>query len=304
MFIEQGYKSNFHIAKYIPFPFFFLGLMLLNFLVIQFTNIDVETVMKTEIERIGKNMFLLENLAPFVFFLGLLFLWVKYIHQQTITSLTTARKKINWSKIFFSFGLWSIFLIITTGITYLLNPSDFRINFNLEPFLILVLIVVIFIPIQTSFEEYLFRGYLMQGIGLLSKNRWLPLLSTSVLFGLVHISNPEVEKIGMLLLVYYIGTGLFLGVITLMDDGMELALGFHAANNLVGSILVTSSYSALQTDSLLLDLSEPSVGFEIILPVFIIFPLLLFIFMKKYNWKNWKEKLTGNIEAKDQIVTS
>jgi hypothetical protein len=33
--------------------------------------------------------------------------------------------------------------------------------------------------------------------------------------------------------VYYIGTGLFLGI-TLMDEGMELALGFHAANNLVG----------------------------------------------------------------------
>jgi hypothetical protein len=33
--------------------------------------------------------------------------------------------------------------------------------------------------------------------------------------------------------VYYIGTGLFLGILTLMDEGMELALGFHA-NNLVG----------------------------------------------------------------------
>jgi hypothetical protein len=35
--------------------------------------------------------------------------------------------------------------------------------------------------------------------------------------------------------VYYIGTGLFLGILTLMDE-MELALGFHAANNLVGLV--------------------------------------------------------------------
>jgi hypothetical protein len=28
-----------------------------------------------------------------------------------------------------------------------------------------------------------------------------------------------------------------------MDEGMELALGFHAANNLVGSLLITSDWS-------------------------------------------------------------
>ena len=43
--------------------------------------------------------------------------------------------------------------------------------------------------------------------------------------------NPEVEKLGYLILVYYIGSGLFLGIITLMDEGIELALGFHFANN-------------------------------------------------------------------------
>jgi hypothetical protein len=300
MFIEQAYKSNYHFAKYVPIPFFFFGLMLLNYLVIQLTNIDVDSIMKLEIERIGKNFFLLENLVPFAFFLGALLLWVKFIHQQTLTSLTTSRKKISWNRIFFSFGIWSLFLIVTTYVTYLLNPQNFEINFQLQPFLILLLIVIIFIPIQTSFEEYLFRGYLMQGLGLMSKNRWLPLFLTSFLFGIMHISNPEVEKMGSLILIYYIGTGLFLGIITLMDDGMELALGFHAANNLVGSILVTSSYSALQTHAILTDISEPTAGFDIILPVFIIFPILLFIFSKKYKWNNWKAKLTGKtLESKE-----
>jgi membrane protease YdiL (CAAX protease family) len=300
MFIEQAYKSNYHFAKYVPIPFFFFGLMLLNYLVIQLTNIDVDSIMKLEIERIGKNFFLLENLVPFASFLGALLLWVKFIHQQTLTSLTTSRKKISWNRIFFSFGIWSLFLIVTTYVTYLLNPQNFEINFQLQPFLILLLIVIIFIPIQTSFEEYLFRGYLMQGVGLMSKNRWLPLFLTSFLFGIMHISNPEVEKMGSLILIYYIGTGLFLGIITLMDDGMELALGFHAANNLVGSILVTSSYSALQTHAILTDISEPTAGFDIILPVFIIFPILLFIFSKKYKWNNWKAKLTGKtLESKE-----
>jgi hypothetical protein len=151
------------------------------------------------------------------------------------------------------------------------------------------------IPIQTSCEEYVFRGYLMQGFGNLARNKWFPLVMTSSIFGLMHIANPEVTKMGYIVLVYYIGTGFFLGILTLMDEGMELSLGFHAANNLIGALLVTADWSVFQTHSILKDISDPSAGFDVILPVLILYPILLFIFAKKYNWINWKEKLTGKI---------
>ena len=138
----------------------------------------------------------------------------------------------------------------------------------------------------------------MQGFANLAKNKWFPLLMTSLIFGGMHWFNPEVAKIGPIILVYYIGTGLFLGIITLMDEGMELALGFHAANNLIGALLVTSDWSAFQTHSIFKDISDPSAGLDVILPVVIIYPILLFIFSKKYNWTNWKEKLTGKIQVK------
>jgi membrane protease YdiL (CAAX protease family) len=139
----------------------------------------------------------------------------------------------------------------------------------------------------------------MQGIGFMSKNRWLPLILTSVIFGLMHIANPEVEKIGYIIMVYYIGTGFFLGIMTLMDDGLELALGFHAANNLITALLVTANWTAFQTNSILKDTSEPAAGLDVLVPVFIVFPILLFIFSKVYKWKNWKEKLTGNVVEPD-----
>lgn len=81
---------------------------------------------------------------------------------------------------------------------------------------------------------------------------------------------------------------------------MELALGFHAANNLVTALLLTSDWSVFQTNSIFKDISTPSVGFEVLAPVIIIFPILLFIFSKKYQWTNWKEKLTGNIVIKSE----
>ena len=137
----------------------------------------------------------------------------------------------------------------------------------------------------------------MQGFANLSKNRWFPLLMTSLIFGSLHVFNPEVLKMGYVIMIYYIGTGLFLGVLTLMDEGVELSLGFHAANNLIGALLVTSDWSVFQTHSIFKDMSEPSAGFDVILPIVVIYPILLLIFSKKYGWKNWKEKLTGNIDT-------
>ena len=146
------------------------------------------------------------------------------------------------------------------------------------------------IPIQTSFEEYLFRGYLMQGLGFLSKTNWFPLLVTSVTFGLMHLANPEVTKLGNGIMVFYIGTGLLLGIITLMDEGLELSLGFHAANNLITALLVTTDWTAFQTYAIFKDFSTPNLGMELVL-IAVLYPLLLWVLAKKYQWKNWKEKL-------------
>jgi membrane protease YdiL (CAAX protease family) len=235
-------------------------------------------------------------LLIFVFtMLGILVV-VKYLHKLRLIDIITTRDRVDWKRILFAFGLWGIFTLCSTIIVYFASPESFVLNFIPIPFLILFIIAIIMLPIQTSTEEFIFRGYLMQGFGILAKNRWVPLLITSASFGLMHILNPEVEKMGYIIMVYYIGTGLFLGIITLMDDGMELALGFHAANNIFTALLVTAEWSALQTESVFKDVSEPSAGFEILVPVFIIFPLLLFIFSKKYKWSNWKEKLTGSID--------
>lgn len=240
------------------------------------------------------NLFLL--LLSFAFGLAALFLVVKFLHKQSIKSVTTARNKIDWKRVWFAFIFWGIISSGMVLLDYYLAPEGYVWNFELERFLILAVIAILLIPIQTSTEEYIFRGYLMQGFGTLAKNRWFPLLMTSVIFGGMHIFNPEVSKLGYLVMVYYIGTGLFLGIITLMDEGMELALGFHAANNLFGALLVTADWTVLQTHSIFKDTSDPGVGFtDIVLPVFIIFPIIIFIFAKVYKWKNWKEKLFGKI---------
>ena len=246
---------------------------------------------------IDSNLNLFLMLLSFAIGLLALLFVVKFIHKQTINSLTTSRKKIDWRRFWFSFILWGFVTVIFIVIEFLSSPENYVLNFDLIPFLVLLSIAVIMVPLQTSFEEYLFRGYLMQGLGVLSKSRWVPLFITSSAFGLLHIANPEIEKIGYILLIHYIGTGFLLGIMTLMDEGLELALGFHAANNLIASLLLTADWTAFQTNSILKDVSDPSMGnLEIIFPVFVIYPIILFVLSKKYNWTNWQKKLFGIVK--------
>ena len=309
MFLEQAIKPENRFWKYLLGSVFiitasFIGQVPFTLAIIYKSFINktaVPTDNASALKMFEPNLTLFLLMISFVFALAGIYFVIKYIHKQTLLSITTARKKVDWNRIIFSFLLWSVFSTITIFTVYYQSPEEYVWNFKLIPFLILVLVGTILIPIQTSTEEYIFRGYLMQGFANLARNKWFPLVMTSLIFGLMHILNPEVEKMGYIIMVYYIGTGLFLGVITLMDDGMELALGFHAANNLIGALLVTSDWSAFQTHSVFKDLSEPSAGADVILPVLVIYPLLLFIFAKKYNWSNWKEKLTGNINAVEII---
>lgn len=245
----------------------------------------------------NSNLFLTLVIISFISGLLGLFIAAKFIHKQTIRELTTTRKKIDWKRIGFTFFLVSFINIVFFVISFYAEPEIYKLNFEMIPFLILALISLLLLPLQTSFEEYLFRGYLMQGIGVLAKNKWLPLIITSVTFGLLHGLNPEVEKLGYIMMVFYIGTGLLLGIMTLMDDGMELALGFHAANNIMAAMLVTTDWSAFQTNAIFLDISEPSAGIDIVLPVIILYPVYLFILAKKYKWTGWKDKLFGNIPS-------
>ncbi|MDO5608993.1 MAG: CPBP family intramembrane metalloprotease [Capnocytophaga sp.] len=300
MYLENVYLSKTPSWLYWIFPLLFFGFMGVNILFM--FVVDVDTMMAQQIDTHGEIQYLLMMLIPFAVMLGGLFLWVKFVHQQPLRALTTTRRKIDWHRIFFSFGLWVAVLLLISGINYMLSPENYQWNFQLFPFLGLFFITLVFIPLQTSFEEYFFRGYLMQAVGIGVGNRWFPLLFTSVMFGLMHIANPEIGKMGYSLLLYYIGTGLFLGIITLMDEGLELALGFHAANNMLMALLVTANWTAFQTPSLFKDMSEPTAAFDIFLPLLVVFPIILIIFARKYGWTHWKEKLTGKMINKQEFL--
>ena len=245
---------------------------------------------------INANLYLVLIIFTFMAGLFALLIGVKFIHKRKITTLITSREKVDWGRFIFAFVVWAVICVSMIALGYFLAPEDFTWNFKPIPFFILLLVAFFLLPFQTSMEELLFRGYLMQGFGVWFKKSFVALIVTSVIFGLLHGLNPEVEKLGWITMIYYIGTGLILGIFTLMDEGTELALGFHASNNIVAAVLVTANWSVFQTDALLIDNSEPSVDWEMFVPVFVLYPIVYILFSYKYGWTNWQEKLFGTVK--------
>ena len=298
MFIEQAYKGNNTWWRVLITAAITMGVFIMN--LVMFLIVSKEDMQNAYdlMKQIPNNLSLVINLLPFVFLLGVLFLLVYFLHQRSVLSLTTSRKKVDYKRILFSFGLIVFISLVGFIVSYEMDSSNIKWNFNPINFTILFVLSMLLLPFQIGLEEYLFRGFLMQQVGIVVKNRWFPLVLTSVLFGLFHSANPEVAEMGFGVMVFYIGTGLLLGIMTLMDEGLELSLGFHLGNNLIAATLITSDFSALQTDAVFKysGVQNPNDMLnEMIVSIVITYPIILFILAKKYNWTNWKQKLTGKI---------
>jgi membrane protease YdiL (CAAX protease family) len=304
MFINQAYKGDNTWWRVVVTTVLTAGIFVANFITYFFMTKEEMDKVYQSMSEIPNNLALFINLSPFIFLLGLLFALVRLLHKRSILSLTTSRTKVDYKKIFFSFGLIVLMTVAAFAVSYSMDSSTILWNFNPMKFAILFFISILLFPFQIGFEEYLFRGYLMQQIGIIAKNRWFPLLITSVMFGVFHSANPEVAKMGYGVMVFYIGTGFFLGIMTLMDESLELALGFHLGNNLMAALLITSDFSAIHTDAVFKysGVANPADMLnEMIVSILIVYPIILFIFAKKYNWSNWTAKLTGKIQVVDSV---
>lgn len=223
-------------------------------------------------------------------FLGLtlgLFISVTGIHNDHFNNLINTVNQIDYKRIFFGFNRWGVLLIITFVLDFLFitDASDIVYNGIGLNFFIAIFVSFVFLFIQTSAEEFMCRGYLMQVLGYIFKQRWIPIVISGVLFGLLHIMNPEIEKYGMeIMLLHYCSVGIFLGIIVVMDNRLELALGFHAVNNILSGLLVNFDGAAFKTYALFTTSSvDPYLGYVVWLLSAIVFYIWCH---KKYKWKS------------------
>lgn len=199
---------------------------------------------------IDGNILLLLVLFPFIVGLATYIFLIKPMHSKHFLETITGNGSIRWNRVIISGTVWMILMAAYLFIYIGIDPSNFSVNNNSSSLFLLAIVSFLFIPFQASFEEVMFRGYMMQGFTTIIPNRLFPLAATSILFALMHTLNPEVKEYGFLsVMPQYLTFGLIFGILTILDDGIEAALGAHAANNIFLCIMVTQDSSALQTDA-------------------------------------------------------
>jgi membrane protease YdiL (CAAX protease family) len=241
------------------------------------SDLDIDQlVLHPDLDR---NLFLLLALVPFVLgFLTLRFLIIR-LHKKSLRSVMTGRARFDWGRASLGFAVW--FLLVGVAAFAVLPAGSYTYQFNPSVFWPLLAIGLLLIPIQTTLEELFFRGYLMQGISLLIKNKLAPLILVTLMFTFMHISNPEFNTDYTKGFLGYFVVSVLLGVTTVLDDGLEVACGIHAANNVFAAVIFSTKGGSFVTDSIFVTtLSEmmkfsPYADIAICVAGFLIFYYLL-----------------------------
>jgi membrane protease YdiL (CAAX protease family) len=232
---------------------------------------------------IDPNLGLALMMIPFVIGLLTIVLLFKPLHGRTVWQVINGTNRARWGRFFFAFVIWGILAGLYLLVDYMVNPGNYVMRLNPSSLIPLVIISLILIPIQTSYEEVLFRGYLTQGFASWTHSRWIAIIIPGILFGLMHSMNPEVKEFGFwTAMPQYVIYGFVFGLITVLDDGIELAMGAHAVNNIFNSIFITYKASALQTPAVFeQQVVNPNKETIVLLAISILFTLAL---AYKYKW--------------------
>lgn len=223
------------------------------------------------------------NLFPFIVGLFTILVFMKPIHQRSYKTVINGGRKFRWGHFLKSYLIWLVISALYLFVSLKLYPDNFRVN-NLSVTLVrLIVVSLLVIPFQAAFEEVLVRGYFMQGFSVLTRNRWAPLIITSIIFALMHGFNPEVEAYGFFTAMpQYLLFGLVFGIMTLLGDGVEASTGAHAANNAFLCVMVTNKDAALQTPAVFEQTTVypwTEFGFMVVMSV-----LALCIMSKIFKW--------------------
>jgi len=245
---------------------------------------------------VTSNPLLLISLVGVTSVVSIIFLYigVRFIHQRKFISLVNTNSRFSWMKLFKGGGVWFAILTASTLISLVIDPRGLDITFNPNTFILLLVLSLLVFPIQASFEELFFRGYLMQGFGLLSKKPIVPLIITSVIFASLHYFNGSYTLLSVDIVLQVFILGLTLGIITLGENRLETAMGVHISNNIFASVIVNSPDNFGQNmPSLFTDYAPPDPLYNTLGMIAFALILLVIVFWGKkedlfrvFRWKN------------------
>jgi membrane protease YdiL (CAAX protease family) len=174
---------------------------------------------------------------------------VRLLHGRPFLSLVTPYKQVRWGRVAAGWGAWLALAAVAAVIEAILYPGRYRPTSEPLSVLPFLLVAALLIPVQAGTEELVYRGYLLQGMGLLFRQPLLLATLNGALFALPHAANPETSVSLLKALSLYFLAGFFWALVTLRSGTLELAWGAHTANNFFTVVVANYQTTALPSHS-------------------------------------------------------
>lgn len=168
-------------------------------------------------------------------------LMVKTWHRVRPGYLMSVAGRPRWGFFLASLGVAAaVFAVYVATMPLRGDPMRFQPQEGFWAFLVVILLLT---PVQAAAEEFLFRGYLLQGLGSLVANPWFGVLTSAFVFALFHGTQ------NVPLFLSRFAFGVVVGWLVLRTGGLEAAIAAHIVNNVFAFVLagLTSTISAART---------------------------------------------------------
>jgi membrane protease YdiL (CAAX protease family) len=195
------------------------------------------------------------------------------VHRKRPTDLIGQWR---WRNFAWGFGIWLVVQLVLALIDFAIAPRGFA--FSAGPgTLSLAAVAAIGILVQTFAEEFVFRGYLTQGLVLLFKNPWPAAIVSGLLFGSLHIPNGIPQALNASVF------GIVCALIAIRTGGLALTFGLHLANNYFGAVVVISGSDVFKGSPGIITQTTPElVWWDLFLAVVVLVAVPWLIFRRPY----------------------
>ena len=147
---------------------------------------------------------------------------MRYVHQRHPRWLCSVQPGFRWR---YAVACALVSVVVLNGVYWVSRANDmptWRASDHLGWWL---LAIVLTAPLQAAGEEFLFRGYLLQISGMISRSPWLAVAISATIFAAMHGTQ------NIPLFVDRMGFGLIAGALVVTTGGLEAAVAAHVINN-------------------------------------------------------------------------
>ena len=154
---------------------------------------------------------------------------MRWVHRLRPRWLSSVVPRLRWRFLGACLGLAVVALMAQVLVSTLIPGDVNGVEASLNPFTtetaVFIIVVLLTTPLQAAGEEYLFRGYLLQAFGSLSRSRWVAILGTATLFAIAHGSQ------NFPLFFDRFAFGVLAGWLVVRTGGLEAGIALHVLNN-------------------------------------------------------------------------